>query len=80
MTPRRSEGATVALGTVTPAEVAESPVTRRYFVEAPDTPGDTGRYTFGPAMAIATIDGTEVTDRTAPTDTDVVVGASTEPG
>jgi len=39
--------------TVSPSDVeGESEVTFTYFVEAPDEPGDTNRYTFGPAEAV----------------------------
>jgi hypothetical protein len=72
------EDGVVDLGTVTPADVdGDASVSRTYFVEAPEGTGNTGRYTFGPAEAEATIDGETVTDEVAGTDTNTVVGAST---
>ena len=68
----------VDLGTVTPADVAgDGSVTRKYFAEAPEGADSTGSYTFGPAVAEATIDGEAVSDEIAGTETAYVAGAST---
>ncbi|PSP44795.1 hypothetical protein BRC63_02140 [Halobacteriales archaeon QH_10_70_21] len=68
--------ATVSLGTVTPGDVEEGSVTREYFAEAPEGADETGRDTFGPATA--TIGDEKVSDQVAGTDTNTVVGPSTE--
>ncbi len=73
------EGNTVVLGTVTPSEVSgDDTVTRRYFADAPEGVGESGSYTFGPAVAEVTIEGETLTDQIAGTETVYVVGASTE--
>ena len=69
----------VDLGTVTPADVAgDGSVTRQYFAEAPEGAGESGSYTFGPAVAEATVEGETLTDQIAGTETVYVAGASTE--
>ena len=68
--------ATVSLGTVTPGDVEEGSVTREYFAEAPEGADETGRDTFGPATA--TIGDEKVSDQVAGTDSNTVVGPSTE--
>ena len=59
-----------SIGPVDPAE--DDPVELEYFTEAPEGVGETDRYTFGPAAAEATIDGEDVSDEFAGTDTNTV--------
>jgi hypothetical protein len=69
----------VRLDPVTPSDVeGDSTETRAYFAEAPEGPGETGQSTFGPAEAVATIDGETVTARVAGTKDVLLVGPSTE--
>jgi serine protease AprX len=63
---KRVELGTVAAGT--------EERTFTYFVEAPDGPGGTNQYTFGPATA----ETDDATTRVAGTETNYVVGVSTE--
>ncbi|WP_433632875.1 M14 family zinc carboxypeptidase [Halomicrococcus sp. NG-SE-24] len=73
------DGNIVELGTVSADEVADSAVTRTYFVEAPSEVTETGRDTFGPAVATV-VDPSRVEkseDQVAGTDTNTVLGAST---
>ena len=72
------DGTTVTLSSVTPSDVDGDAVTRQYFAEAPEGAGESGDYTFGPAVAEATIEGETLTDRIAGTETVYVAGASTE--
>lgn len=75
---------TVDLGTVSRGDLGTDAATREYFVEAT---GSTGRYTFGPAAATieATRDdaafreGDDGADEFGGTDTNTVVGVSSEP-
>ena len=64
-----------SVGPVDPAE--DDPVELEYFAEAPEGVGETDRYTFGPATAETTIDGEDVSDEFAGTDTNTVVGPET---
>lgn len=64
----------VEFGEVSAEAVADDSVTFVYFVEAPD---ETGRYTFGPAEAIATVGDEARSDTFGGTDTNYVVGVST---
>ena len=79
---------TVVLGTVSSEGLGSEAATRQYFAEAPTGAGNTGRYTFGPATAVA-VDPTDFSDdpsRTqgstseefGGTDANTVVGPSTE--
>lgn len=73
------DGNTVELGTVSADDVADSSVTQTYFVEAPSEMTETGRDTFGPAVATV-VDQSEVEnadDQVAGTDTNTVLSAST---
>ena len=75
----RVSGNTVELGTVSTGEIEDGEVTRTYFVEAPSGVSETGRDTFGPAVASA-LDpsGLENADaQVAGTDTNTVLGPST---
>jgi len=72
------ENGVVDLGTVTPGDVEEGSVIRSYFAEAPEGAAETGRDTFGPATATVTIGDETVSDEVAGTDTNTVVGPSTE--
>jgi hypothetical protein len=63
--------------TVTLGEVpADGSATFTYFVEAPDGPGGTNQYTFGPATAQAT--GSDESAAFGGTETNYVVGISTQ--
>jgi hypothetical protein len=69
----------VRLDPVTPSDVeGDATETRAYFAEAPEGPGETGQSTFGPAEAVATIDGETVTAQVAGTKDVLLVGPSTE--
>ncbi len=73
------ERGVVSFGTVDSIDPEEDdPVELEYYAEAPEGATETGRYTFGPAEAAATIEGDEVTVEFAGTDTNTVVGVSTE--
>lgn len=72
-------GSTVELGTASTGEVESGKVTRTYFVEAPTGVAETDRDTFGPATATA-LDPSDLENATAQvagTDTNTVLGAST---
>ena len=72
------EAGVARFGSVGPVDPAEDdPVELEYFAEAPEGVGETGRDTFGPARAEATIDGENVSDEFAGTDTNTVVGPGT---
>ena len=74
-----AETGTVSFGERGPVdpEADDDALELEYYAEAPEGATATGRYTFGPAEATATVDGDEVTVEFAGTDTDTVVGPST---
>ena len=74
-----AEAGTVSFGERGPVdpEANDDALELEYYAEAPEGATATGRYTFGPAEATATVDGDEVTVEFAGTDTDTVVGPST---
>ncbi|PSQ18488.1 hypothetical protein BRD02_00465 [Halobacteriales archaeon QS_8_69_73] len=74
-----AEAGTVSFGERGPVdpEADDDPLELEYYAEAPEGATATGRYTFGPAEATATVGGDEVTVEFAGTDTDTVVGPST---
>lgn len=71
------ENNVVELGTVSADDVSNGTVTLTYAIEAPDGLAETNTYDFGPAEAIALIDGQEETDTFAGTDTNLSLGPST---
>ncbi|WP_255151986.1 S8 family serine peptidase [Halorarius halobius] len=77
---KRTDDGTVHLGTTTAGAIRDGGVTKSYFVDAP---ASTGRYTFGAGSVELVTDVPDVQGSSSPvggTDTNTVVGASTNPG